>query len=652
MTEGAPGNVDAGLRRAISRLLELQGEDGAWEAELVWCPMLTAQYVLVHHVVGHPIDPGRRRRLLTYFGRARVEDDLWGFHKAARPHLFVTTLVYVAARLLGVHPDDPLIAPARRFIQTAGVTGIPSWGKFWLALLNLYDWRGVNPILPELWRLPRWLPLHPSNWYCHSRLIYMGMAFIYPRRFSAPLTPTARALREELFPQGFDHVDFAASRDRLRQADVFVPPTIWLRMAYRLARLFERFHGPGLRSRCVAAIVQQVRWELKGTNHANLSPLNGLLNILVLWLNDPDDPELPETLAQLERWIWEDESQGARVALQRTPTWDTGFAQQALETVADFAGVPDALRRGADYLQREQIGVAFDGFREAYRTDPRGGWCLGRAWQGWPVSDCTGEAALGIIAGHRHAADVAALEQAIRFMLKGQNRDGGFGSYEARRTVRVEWLNPSEMFADAMTEDSYVECTTSCIAALAACRREFPQLAGSEVTSAISRGAVWLRRAQASDGSWRGAWGVWFIYGTMFGIRGLVAAGARVGDPALRRASAWLLERQQSDGGWGEHHSSCLTGRYVPHRESQIIQTAWALMALLEAGDGNGGAIRRGVDFLLDAQEGDGGWPRQDPAGVYARSGVLDYPLYRLYFPLHALGLYEQRRRAEGNQRT
>ena len=34
--------------------------------------------------------------------------------------------------------------------------------------------RGVNVILPELWSLPRWIPLHPSNWYCHTRLIYMG----------------------------------------------------------------------------------------------------------------------------------------------------------------------------------------------------------------------------------------------------------------------------------------------------------------------------------------------------------------------------------------------------------------------------------------------------------------------------------------------
>jgi lanosterol synthase len=32
-----------------------------------------------------------------------------------------------------------------------GTTGIPSWGKTWLSILNVYDWEGLNPIPPELW---------------------------------------------------------------------------------------------------------------------------------------------------------------------------------------------------------------------------------------------------------------------------------------------------------------------------------------------------------------------------------------------------------------------------------------------------------------------------------------------------------------------
>lgn len=32
--------------------------------------------------------------------------------------------------------------------------GIPSWGKFWLAVLNVYSWEGMNTLLPEMWYVP------------------------------------------------------------------------------------------------------------------------------------------------------------------------------------------------------------------------------------------------------------------------------------------------------------------------------------------------------------------------------------------------------------------------------------------------------------------------------------------------------------------
>ena len=643
---GAP-EVDAGpaLKSAVARLVELQNEDGSWEGEMVWCPMLTAQYVLLHHILERPLKPARRRRVLRSFEHTRLEGGSWGLHEHSEPHLFVTALVYVAARLVGVEPEDPLVAPARRFLREEGVLGIPSWGKFWLALLNLYEWRGLNPVLPELWSLPRWMAVHPSKWYCHTRLIYMAMAVVYAQRFQARLTPLTLAVREELFPQGYANVDFPAGRKCLRDADLYAKPTVWLRAAYGVARLVERFHGRRLRSRCADAIVERIRWELRSSSHTSISPVSGLLNILALWLRDPDDPDCRKALARLDDWIWEDEEVGTRVTGARSASWDTGFALQALATAPESDGSQDALLRGADFLRRQQIRSSFRGFREAFRVDPKGGWCFAGGWHGWPVSDCTAEAALGVIATHGQDANASEVGDAVQFMLRGQNRDGGFGSYETKRPmIGLEWLNPAEMFGDSMTEHSYVECTGSCLAALAACRQRVPRITEREVARAISRADVWLRREQQRDGSWRGVWGVQFIYGTLFGIRGLVAAGASLDDPAVHSGCRWLLDHQRDDGGWGEHHSGCLTGRYVAHEESQVIQTAWAVIALLEAADSDWAAISRGVRFLVESQEASGAWPRQDMVGVFFRTALLDYVLYRQYFPLHALGLYEQRR--------
>ena len=642
-----PVDAGAALDSAAKRLLDLQREDGAWEGEMTWCPMLAAQYVLLHYIIGRQIEPERRRLLLRQFERTRLKGGLWGLHEHSRDSLFVTTLVYVAARLLEVGPDDPLIEPAREFMQKEGVLGIPSWGKFWLALLNLYDWRGVNAVLPELWRLPRRLPLHPANWYCHTRLIYMAMATIYSCRFQLPANPVIEALREELFPQGFDGVDFAAGRNRLRKADLFARPGIWLRAGYAMTGIFDKFHSERLRGHCRQELIERIRWELQSSSHTSISPVSGFLNILALWLCDPDDADLHKALDGLEGWVWEDEESGTRVTGARSASWDTGFALQALATISGRDDLRQALRKGADFLRGQQISVSFDGFGEAYRNDPKGGWCFAGKWHGWPVTDCTAEAVTGLIAASPGEVDEERLREAIAFMLRGQNRDGGFGSYEAKRSgIGLEWLNPAEMFGESMTEHSYVECTASCLAALAARKRHFPRVVDETALESMSRADAWLRRTQANDGSWRGVWGVQFIYGVLFGIRGLIAGGAGPGDPALRLACHWLLERQRSDGGWGEHHSGCLSGAYVAHEQSQVIQTAWSLIALLEAGDSHWSAISRGARFLLDAQDGEGGWPKQDMAGVFFRTALLDYELYRQYFPLHALGLFERRRRA------
>ncbi len=643
----ARGNPPRALKRGVEALISLQAPDGSWEGEVVWCPMLAAQYVLTCHITGSRMPEGRREKLLRQFERTQLAGGLWGQHAHAEPSLFVTTLVYVAARLLGVEPSDPLLILAAAFVEGEGVVTITSWGKFWLALVGLYEWRGVHPILPEAWALPRWLPLHPSRFYCHTRMIYMGMAAIYGRKYRAPATPVIEALRTELYPEGYDAVDFAAARWRLRPGDLYRGPSAALRGVYRLSALVERLHGRKKRRALIAQFEERIRWELRTTDHTSISPVSGLLNIIALWLADPEDPDLGRALEALEGWLWEDDEDGTRVAGARSASWDTAFALQALTAASSHAAVGDSAGRGARFLATQQIRRTFDDYRTADRVDPKGGWCFAGVWHGWPVSDCTAEAVSALVGAPNADVDGDVLADAVRFILQCRNRDGGFGSYEPRRSrVALEWMNPAEMFGGSMTEASYVECTASCVAALSDVRASHPRLIGPEANRAIAGAVRWLRSRQRVDGAWSGAWGVHLIYGTMFGVKGLLASGAPAVDPAVRRACRWLKARQRPDGGWGEHFTSCLADDYVDHPDGQVIQTAWALTTLLEADDPDWRAIDRGARYLARMQNADGSWPKQDMAGVFFRTALLDYVLYRSYFPVWALALYETRRKA------
>jgi len=713
--QGAHG-PEAGhtLERAVEALVAQQRKDGRFEGEVRWCPMLAAQYVLFCRVMGIPIARDRRRGLLRHFERTRLESGLWGLHACSEPYLFVTTLVYVASRLLGVRASSPLLAPALSFIRREGVLTIPSWGKLWLALLGLYNWRGVPPLLPELWALPRMLPFHPSRFYCHTRQIYLAMSVLYGRRVRAGECERLAEIRRELYRHGMATVRWERARARLREAELNSPPSPALRLLYRLLAAYDRHRWTGLRRRWLGELEDRIRFELRTTDHTSLSPVSGLLNILALhtasagsrglaegsrgaaalerFASDEDggrgpeavtDPDVRRAMERIEVWLWEDRREGTRIAGARSASWDSAFALQSLATARRACGelpvaAEKAIRRGAIFLREQQLLSALPGHREAFRIDPRGGFCFAGAWHGWPVSDCTAEALDALAGAAPGVLEPDRARQAVAFILRCQNPDGGFGSYEARRSrIGLEWLNPAEMFGESMTEHSYVECTASALAALAGFRRrvapgtktddERPAIAATgveeepggssssptparEVTPdrvdrAIRRAERRLRALQQRDGSWRGVWGVQFLYGTLFAVRGLVAAGAGPNDPALRRACAWVRAHQHADGGWGEDPRGCLEGRFVDRDGSQSIQTAWALMTLLEAGDPAWSAIARGADWLIRRQQLSGSWPSEEPAGLFFRTALLDYALYRAYFPTWALALYEDRRR-------
>jgi lanosterol synthase len=648
------------LSRAVAHLASLQYPSGYWEAEMVWNSMLLSQWVIVQRIVGKldSIDGETRAKILRQYEVTRTAEGGWPMHGEGRPYVFMTTLAYVAQRLLGVATDDPRVAPARAWLRAApgGVLAIPSWGKLWLALIGLYEYEGVNPIPPELFLLPDWIPLHPNHFYCHTRYIYLGIAYLYGRRFRHDLGPIAPDLRRELYDRPYDEIDFSRYRHQIAATDVHVAPSLPLRVAYDALDRYEKVAIAPLRRAALARCLERIVYEQVATRGQGLSPVNGLLDCLALFA--AGHPLFESSLAAMEAWRWEDEAEGIRYCGARSTSWDTAFALRALVEAAPGGAGPDesprapatarqALARGYGWLRDSQLQDELDGGAGERRAPIRGGWCFSDGVHRWPVSDCTAEAMSALLAvdaapallpdGVARISD-ARLVEAARFVLGRQNRDGGFGTYEARRgSLILEHINPSEMYGNCMTERSYTECTASCVGALARFRARFPTVLRDDCDRAIIAGVQLLRRRQRDDGSYLGFWGVNFTYAIFHVVEALRAADVPASDPAIARAIEWLLARQKGDGGWGEHWSSCVRDEYVEHPESQAAMTAWALLALLEGLPAAHPSIARAVACLRGLQRGDGAWPRQAQSGVFFSTAMLDYRLYKDYFPTWAL---------------
>jgi squalene-hopene/tetraprenyl-beta-curcumene cyclase len=159
----------------------------------------------------------------------------------------------------------------------------------------------------------------------------------------------------------------------------------------------------------------------------------------------------------------------------------------------------------------------------------------------------------------------------------------------------------------------------------------------------VKRALDFLRKDQCEDGSWFGRWGVNYLYGTWQVLRGLRLIGEDMAKSYVRKAVGWLASVQHSDCGWGERAESYDHPSRKGMGPSTPSQTAWAIMGLLAAGEGDGTMVRCGIEHLLNHQRPDGSWDEDEWTGTgFPRVFYLKYHYYRHYWPLMALAQYKR----------
>ena len=223
------------------------------------------------------------------------------------------------------------------------------------------------------------------------------------------------------------------------------------------------------------------------------------------------------------------------------------------------------------------------------------------------------------------------IDRAVRWLTGMQSKDGAWGAFDADNTREIITKLPFCDFG-AVIDPPSADVTAHIVEALAA--------EGLAASKPVRRGVVWLLRHQEPDGSWFGRWGANYIYGTGAAVPALIAAGVLPSKPAIRRAVAWLEAHQNPDGGWGEDLRSYDDPALAGRGTSTASQTAWALLALLAAG-GADHAVERGVAWLAATQRADGSWDEPQFTGTgFPGDFYINYHLYRLAFPVSALGRY------------
>ncbi|MCR4392468.1 MAG: squalene--hopene cyclase [Candidatus Acetothermia bacterium] len=615
-------DLDRAIDRAVGWLLARQHPEGYWWGELESNVTITAEHLFLTHILGIGSQDlwGKIARYILGGQRA---DGTWANWFGGPGDLSTTVEAYVALKMAGVDPDDLRMRRAREWILTqGGVERARTFTKIWLALLGEWPWDATPMLPPELVLLPRWFPVNLYTFASWARGTILPLAIV---RTLKPVFPVpAHARVDELFPRGRARADFALPRKSGAWAALF-------RGVDRGLRAYEALPWKPLRreamKRAEAWIVS--RQEADGCWGGIQPPWVYALIALYALGYSRESPVMRRGIDGFRRCAIEDES-GFRLQSCISPVWDTGLAMLALQDAGRPADHP-ALVRAGEWLISEQIFVGGD-WQVRCRARP-GGWAFEFDNDVYPDTDDTAVVLMAILRTDLpERAKEFALSRGLEWLLGMQSRNGGWGAFDRNNTKAFVRQIPFADFGELIDPPS-VDVTAH-IAELLGRMGYRPGF------TPLDRALRYMFREQEADGSWYGRWGVNHIYGTGAVLPALAACGFPMDDPRVQKAAAWLLGRQNPDGGWGEavesYHSVELRGR----GPSTASQTAWALLALLAAGE-RGEAVRRGVAFLVETQGPDGTWDEPYFTGTgFPTDFMIRYHLYRHCFPLMALGRY------------
>ena len=615
------------LQLAAEHLLSLQHPDGYWCALLTADSTLESDYILMQlwmhapvNGVWAPPDRGKIDRAAARILSKQLPDGGFNIYVKGPSEISASVKAYFALKLAGISVDGAQMTKLReRIIALGGIQAANSYTKVNLSLFDLYPREGTPSIPPEIMLLPGKLLYQMSSW---TRAIVISLAIVHAHDPKRPV-PAGFNL-EEIFIPG-KSTGFESDESWLSWRKTFIESD-------KILKLWDRYGYARIRK---AALRKCEHWMLERMKHADglgaiYPPMQYSIMALDVLGYPEDAPVRVEAVRQFDSLMVDD---GKTLFFQPcfSPVWDTGIAAFALGE-AGMSGSP-ALTRTIDWLLAREIRRHGDWSVKRPYTEPSG-WAFEFQNDWYPDIDDTAMVLLAFphMKASRASAQSATRQRALDWLLAMQSKDGGWAAFDVDNNWEILTHVP---FADhnAMLDPTCADITGRTLEALAAngLDRGYP---------ACRRAVDYLTRTQLSDGSWYGRWGVAYIYGTCFALRGLRAMREDTAEPHMRRAGEWLRSIQNPDGGWGESCASYDNDIYTA-AESTPSQTAWALMGLIASGDTTSSSVRNGVEYLARTQATDGSWSEELATGTgFPKVFYLNYHYYRLYFPVIALASF------------
>ena len=650
-----------GIQQAIGWLLDDQDQDGFWVGKLESNSCMEAEWILAMHILGVQDDPKYAGVVQAIVNDQRPDGSWEVYYQAPTGDINTTVESYAALRIAGLDPHSESLRRAREWILANG--GLPAtrvFTRYWLALLGEWPWEHTPALPPEIIFIPTWAPFNLYKFATWARATLLPLTLLSSARPVHPASPKRRF--DELFPGGRDAFDYRLPRKQgLISWERFFLLTDRLLNGY-ISFPFHPFRNAA-RRQCREWIIEHQ--DADGAWGGIQPPWIYSLMALHAEGYALDHPVMAAGLNAFNlHWSYK-RNGGIYLQPSESPIWDTVLVLLAFLDCGMPAGVETAVEKAIRYLLQEQVLVGGDWQVFVQGVEP-GGWAFEFENDKYPDVDDTAVAVIVLLrllpeVKNSMLADEirTAVDKAITWLLAMQNKNGGWAAFDRDNTSKILTLIPFADFGELLDPPS-VDVTAHVVEALGLCGRTMHD-------PVVARACRFMQEEQEDDGPWFGRWGVNYIYGTAAVLPALEAVGENMNAGYIQRAVSWVAEHQNEDGGWGESCGSYMDDRLRGRGPSTASQTGWALMALIAGGSHNFDPhISRGLEFLCTGQQTEGTWDepyytgtgfpgygvgqrvnlsrdaeKLDQGRELARGFMLNYNMYRHYFPLMAMGRAE-----------
>jgi squalene-hopene/tetraprenyl-beta-curcumene cyclase len=614
--------IEAAIHKIQAVYLSEQFEEGYWWYRLESNDTITAEYLMLLDFLGI-LDDEKKRLICSHILGNQRSDGSWAIYHGGPGDVSATVEAYFALKLAGMDPGTPEMSRSRDFIlQKGGVSATRVFTKIFLALFGCFPWKSIPSLPTEIMLLPPQIFLSVYNFASWARSTLIPISVLLHLKPVKKISSDSRI--DEIMQNG---VCPPQKIDVLQRGFV---------LADKLLKLYDKVPLNGFRER---GLRSAERWivthQEPSGDWAGIQPamVNSLLALKVLGYS-LNHPVMSRGLNALERFCIR---QNGSLELQAciSPIWDTALTLLALLRSGMSSHHP-VIQKGAKWLLHRQVFTGGDW--QVHVNSKPGGWAFEFDNDNFPDVDDSAVVltVLGQVLDTNDGDIRRRLWCGVDWVLSMRSRDGGWGAFDKNNNKR--YLNKIP-FADleACIDPSTADVTGRVL--------EMMGQYGYSKHHPIARRAIrFLYRNQERNGSWWGRWGVNYIYGTWCVLKGLASIGEDMTNDRVKLATGWLKERQNQDGGWGETCETYDDPELNGQGESTPSQTAWALLGLMAANEGNSKAVQNGIRFLLERQTEYGVWEEQQFTGTgFPKYFMLRYHNYRNCFPLMALGEYRKR---------